>query len=145
MDTQQIVDAVHGFEGSLVVAPEPGSDFLELSWGDSYFYYAPDAAVPERTQPYGTIVTKDYPEDEVSELDKPNRFRVNVHVGRDRVTSLTAQNSNPAAVDTFFPHPLYRSAGWVSVVDPAEKTAELVISFLREAHDAARERSTRRG
>lgn len=145
MDTQQIVEAVQEFQGSLVVTPGLGSEFPELSWGDSYFYYAPDGVMPERTQPYGTIITKNYPDDAASDLDEPDRFRVNVYVGRNRAVALLTANADPATADAFFPHPLYGAAGWVSVVNPAEKTAKFVLSLLHDAHDVAHERSSRRG
>lgn len=147
---QEIIEEVRSFDGVLVVAPEAGSDFPELSWGDAYFYHAPDGRMPERTQPYGTIITKDYPDDTSSALDAPGRFRVNIHVGRERAESiiaagsLTGGDTAPTAVDVFRPHPLYGTAGWVCVIDPAEATEGAVLALLREAHEAARARTGRR-
>lgn len=147
---REIIEEVRSFDGALVVAPEAGSDFPELSWGDAYFYHAPDGRVPERTQPYGTIITKDYPDDTSSALDAPGRFRVNIHVGRERAESIIAAGSlpggdtDPTAVDVFRPHPLYGTAGWVCVIDPAEATEDAVLALLREAHEAARARTGRR-
>ncbi|KJL25725.1 hypothetical protein RN51_00519 [Microbacterium oxydans] len=147
---QEIIAEVRSFDGVLVVAPEAGSEFPELSWGDAYFYHAPDGRVPERTQPYGTIITKDYPDDTSSALDTPGRFRVNIHVGRERAESiieagsLTGGDTDPTAVDVFRPHPLYGTAGWVCVIDPAEATEGAVLALLREAHEAARSRTGRR-
>lgn len=69
MSMEQIIATVRGFEGALVVAPEPDGDFPEIAWGDAFFYYAPDGRIPRTTQPYGTIVTKDYPDDSASDLD----------------------------------------------------------------------------
>ena len=147
---QEIIAEVRSFDGVLVIAPEAGSDFPELSWGDAYFYHAPDGRMPERTQPYGTIITKDYPDDTSSALDAPGRFRVNIHVGRERAesiiaaASLTGDGNDPTAVDVFRPHPLYGHAGWVCVIDPAEATECAVLALLREAHEAARARTGRR-
>ncbi len=147
---QDIIEEVRSFDGELVVAPEAGSDFPELSWGDAYFYHAPDGRMPERTQPYGTIITKDYPDDTSSALDAPGRFRVNIHVGRERAESiiaagsLTGGDTDPTAVDVFRPHPLYGTAGWVCVINPAAATEGAVLALLREAHEAARARTGRR-
>ena len=147
---QEILEEVRAFSGVLVVAPEAGGDFPELSWGDAYFYYAPDGRVPERTQPYGTIITKDYPDDTSSALDAPGRFRVNIHVGRERAESIIAAGSltddgtDPTAVDVFRPHPLYGAAGWVCVIGPTETTDGAVLALLRDAHEAARARTERR-
>lgn len=142
MDRTSIIATVQTFDGALAAQPEPGSAFPEISWGDAYFYYAPDGIMPERTQPYGTIITKDYPDDADSQLDAPERFRVNVNVGRDAVAELPTE-LDPAVVDRFFPHPLYATAGWVSVVNPI-RTAEQLLALLRQAHDAARTRAERR-
>lgn len=140
----QIIDAVSEFEGVLVVIPGEGSDSPELAWGDAFFYYAPDGVMPERTQPYGTIVTKNYPDDEESRLDEPGRFRVNIHVGRRRAPQIVNEDAGPADADVFVSHPLYGTAGWVSVVNPATSTSERAMSLLRDAHDAARARASRR-
>lgn len=123
--------------------PEAGGPFPEIAWGDAFFYYAPDGAVPERTQPYGTIVTKDYPDDRASALDAPDRFRLNIHVGRERAAQLPL-GEDPAAADALARHPQYGDAGWVSVVNPGSRTAERVLALLREAHEAARARTERR-
>lgn len=144
MRLQEIIETVRGFEGALVVAPEEGSSFPELSWGDAYFYYAPDGRMPERMQPYGTIITKDYPDDTSFALEAAGRFRVNIHVGRERVGELVTEGSGPAQTDAFHRHPLYGSAGWVCVVEPAQQTADLVRALLRDAHEAARLRAERR-
>ena len=141
---QEIIDSVRGLDGALVVAPAEGSAFPELSWGDAYFYYAPDGRLPERTQPYGTVITKDYPDDASSMLDAPDRFRVNIHVGRDRAAELVTGSSDPTAADVFHPHPLYGASGWVCAIVPAERTSATVLDLLRDAHEAARSRAERR-
>ena len=144
MRIQEIIDIVRGFEGSLVVSPDEGSAFPELAWGDSFFFYAPDGIMPERTQPYGTIITKDYPDDERSRLGPAGRFRVNIHVGHGRSAELPMADADPAVTDSLFPHPLYGDAGWLSVVNPAEATSDAVIGLLQQAHDDARARWIRR-
>ena len=142
---QQIIETVRAFDGALVAVPEPGTDVPEVAWGDAFFYYAPDGVMPERTQPYGTIITKDYPDDTDSQLDPPGRFRVNIHLGRERAEQVTDAAATRSATDVFIAHPLYGSAGWVSVVNPGDRTAAAVLGLLREAHEAARARTERRG
>jgi hypothetical protein len=144
MEIQEVVDAVRAFDGALVVLPDESSRYPELAWGDAFFYHAPDGVMPERTQPYGTIITKNYPDDAASDLDVAGRFRVNIHVGRARAAELVDADAGPAQVDAFFPHPLYGTAGWVSVVNPAEATEARVIALLRAAHEDARARASRR-
>lgn len=161
LSIDQIVDAVRHLDGSLVVAPGVGDpDFPELAWGDAFFYYAPDGVMPRTVQPYGTIVTKNYPDDTLSDLDPPGRWRVNIHVDRATFRELTGTDTRsagrtehdapaavaigPATPDVVLPHPVYGSAGWIAVVNPGPATADVVLRLLREAHEAARSRAGRR-
>ncbi|MEV4974571.1 DUF6194 family protein [Streptomyces scopuliridis] len=148
---EQIIATVRDFDGALVFAPEPGDGFPELVLGDAFFYYAPDGRMPQNVQPYGTIVTKNYPDDTASDLDPPGRWRVNIHVGRPAFRELTGEEprglSRPrdyAAADSVMPHPVYGALGWICVVNPGERTTDTVMRLLRGAHDAARSRSERR-
>lgn len=143
---QEILEIARTFEGVLVVVPDERSGLPEVAWGDAFLYYAPDGVMPARTQPYATVVTKNYPDDERSQLDEPGRYRVNIHVGQDRASLLAGagEGADPAAADVFAPHPLYGAAGWISVVNPAAGTSEQVVALLRDAHEAARARASRR-
>ncbi|WP_313662445.1 DUF6194 family protein [Cellulosimicrobium cellulans] len=149
MSMEQILGTVRSFDGVLVLSPGPGSEFPALARGDHFFYYAPDGEVPHG-QPYGTVVTKDYPDDAASHLDEEGRWRVNVHVGRDRFRDLVGADprdgaaSEVAETDLVVPHPVYGALGWVCVVNPGERTTGLVLDLLRAAHDDARARAARR-
>ncbi|MFB7941445.1 DUF6194 family protein [Streptomyces sp. NPDC056049] len=148
---EQIIAAVRHLDGALVLLPGPGGDFPEQVWGDAFFYYAPDGRIPGNTQPYGTIVTRNQPGDTASDLDPPGRWRVNVRVDRATFRRLTGEEPRSlgrprdhAAADTVMPHPVYGPLGWVSVVDPGERTTDTVLGLLRDAHGAARARDARR-
>lgn len=142
---EQIITTVRGFEGALVLAPEHGGVFPEIGWGDAFFYYAPDGEVPQAVQPYGTIVTKNYPGDVLSALDAPGRLRVNIQLDRATFRQLTGESPvGHAAVDTVLPHPVYGAQNWICVVNPGERTYDTVLRLLRAAHDAARARFERR-
>lgn len=151
MSMQQIVAVVRGFHGALVLVPAPGSDFPEQAWGDAFFYYAPDGRMPRNQQPYATVVTRNQPDDSASDLDPPHRWRVNIHVDRATFRELTGEDPRSigrdrdhAAADQVMPHPVYGALGWVSVVNPGERTRNTVIRLLHEAHHAARARFERR-
>lgn len=151
MSMEQVIATVRGFDGALVVLPEPGGDFPEPAWGDAFFYYAPDGQMPRNVQPYGTIITKNHPDDTASDLDPPGRWRVNIHVDRATFRELTGEEprglSRPrdyATADSVVPHPVYGALGWVSVVNPGERTTDTVVRLLRGAHNAARARFVRR-
>ncbi|MEU6307520.1 DUF6194 family protein [Streptomyces chartreusis] len=148
---EQIIAAVRGLDGALVLLPGPEGDFPELAWGDAFFYHAPDGRIPLNTQPYGTIVTKDYPDDTVCDLDPPDRWRVNIHVDRATFEELTGEEPRGTtrprdytSTDTVLPHPVYGALGWLCVVNPGERTADTVLRLLRDAHEAARARAARR-
>lgn len=141
MSMQQIIETVRGFEGALVVEPRAGDGVPEHAIGDTFFYYAPDGVMPKK-QPYATIVTKDYPDDETSRLGD-GRWRVNINVGRRRLAELV-DGADPAAPDVLVAHPLYGALGWVAVVNPGVRTLPRVLELVREAHDAERRRMERR-
>lgn len=151
MSMQEILETVRAFDGVLELAPAEGSAFPEIAWGDHFFYYAPDGQVPQREQPYATIVTKNYPGDGQCDLDDPGRWRLNVHVGRTAFTELTGEDPRAAstaadftAVDTVLPHPVYRAQGWVAIVNPRTGTGSPAVRLLRRAHEEAARRAARR-
>lgn len=151
MSMEQILSVVRDLQGALVLAPQAGSQFPEVAWGDAFFYYAPDGQVPEHIQPYGTIVTKDYPDDTASRLDEEGRWRVNIHVDRQTFLRLTGEEPRSltrardfGAADVINPHPVYGALGWISIVNPGERMMSTAIRLLRFAHEAARARFERR-
>lgn len=152
MAMEQILSEVRTFEGLLEVAPLPGSELPETSWGDHFFYYAPDGQVPQNRQPYATIVTKNYLDDTASRLDDAGRWRLNIHVGTEifvelvgyRPDEIDDSSTDYSATDSFLPHPLYGAYGWVCVVNPAGATTEPALHALRRAHLADRRRVERR-
>ncbi len=148
---EQILETIRAFDGVLELAPTTGSEAPEIAWGDHFFYYAPDGQVPPRQQPYATIVTKNYPDDTQCDLDGPDRWRLNIHVGATVFTELfgeapqaDATPRNYTAVDTLLPHPVYRSQGWVAIINVGDETLPLAIRLLRRAHDDAKRRAARR-
>ncbi|WP_063008170.1 DUF6194 family protein [Nocardia kruczakiae] len=151
MEINEIIEFVEKLGGVLTLTPRPGDGTPDISWGDTFFYYAPDGVVP-RTQPFATIVTKNYPDDESSCLDRPNTFRLNIFAGTEAFTELTghtprdhaAYPADPSISDTLFPHPVYGAQGWLAVVNPGLQTATTVTDLLQRAHHIARTRYERR-
>lgn len=151
MSTEQILDTVRGFDGVLELAPTADSGHPEIAWGDHFFYYAPDGVIPRREQPFATVVSKNYPGDTRSGLDRPGRRRLNIHVGRARFLELLGEEPRAAgaswdfgAADTVVPHPVYRAQGWVAIVDPGDDTTAIAVELLRGAYDDACRRAARR-
>ncbi|MFE3542472.1 DUF6194 family protein [Nocardia sp. NPDC059177] len=147
MTITDIIDYVAGLGGVLVLSPAEGDGSPEISWGDTFFYYAPDGIVPTTTQPFATIVTKNYPGDERSRLDRPGAFRVNIAAGRQAFLDHTGHlppDADPGVPDTVHAHPVYSGAAWLAVVEPGERTDSVVRELLRDAHGRARARFEQR-
>lgn len=151
MSMNQLLRTIRAFDRVLELAPGEGSAFPEIAWGDHFFYYAPDGRTPRRQQPYATIVTKNYPDDAVCDLDHPDRWRLNVHVGAAAFVELTGEDPGAeaaprdyTATDVVLPHPVYRARGWVSIINPAASPHGLAIRLVRQAHEDAKRRAERR-
>ncbi|WP_068164425.1 DUF6194 family protein [Rhodococcus phenolicus] len=145
MSIDEIIDFVTGLGGVLACRPAPGDGSPEISWGDTFFYYAPDGQVPTTTQPFATIVTKDYPGDERSRLNRPDTFRLNVFAGKDAFTARMGArprdagtlDTDPSVPDRIVAHPVYGTLGWLCVVNPGPGTVADVRALLVQAHTSA--------
>ncbi|WP_280186306.1 DUF6194 family protein [Nocardia gipuzkoensis] len=151
MTIDEIIAFVSALDGVLTLTPGPGDGSPEISWGDTFFYYSPDGVVPTTTQPFATIVTKNYPGDEESHLDRPETFRVNINAGKEAFIQWTGHtprepstDHDPSATDTVIPHPVYKSAGWLAITNPAHRTTTPTRELLRSAYELARSRHNRR-
>jgi hypothetical protein len=148
MGIDDIIEFIDSLGGVLTLKPGPGDGSPEISWGDVFFYYAPDGVVP-RSQPFATIVTKDYPDDRGSRLDRPDAFRLNVFAGKAEFTARTGRDPrepatgdiDPSTADVVIAHPVYGRLGWLAVVNPGPRTATPIRELLHTAHHLARTRS----
>ncbi|MCZ2837696.1 DUF6194 family protein [Modestobacter sp. VKM Ac-2985] len=155
MTDDDVTTCVATLEGVVVWTASPGDGSPEIAWGDSFVYYSPGGTVPAATQPFATIVTKDYPDDSSSQLHRPGTFRVNIHVGTDAAARALAQQrstdctgaqpggSELAAADVLRPHPTYGRAGWLTVINPGERTEAITRALLTVAWENARSRYQR--
>ncbi|TDD79279.1 DUF6194 family protein [Actinomadura rubrisoli] len=150
MTMDEIIALVGGLDGVLTIRPAPGDGSPELTWGDTFFYYAPDGVTPATTQPFATIVTKNYPGDDASRLDRPDTFRVNISAGKEAFIRWTGHaprepaTTDPSAPDTVIAHPVYGTVGWLAVVNPGPRTETATRELLHQAHHLARTRHQRR-
>lgn len=106
--------------------------------GDMYFLYDPDADLPpERQLPFATIVTGNR-FDTISELDRPDVYRLNIGLTKTTYTERYATTTGDyTALDTVLPHPTYGAQHWVCVLNPGPATLETVRALLVEAHTFA--------
>ncbi|MEV7680024.1 DUF6194 family protein [Streptomyces sp. NPDC088341] len=157
MSIDEITEFLNGLDGVLALTPVPGDGSPEIAWGDTFFYHAPDGEIPKATQPFATIVTKDYPGDEESRLNRPGTFRLNLFAGKEAFTRWTGRQpreataseadprvADPSVADLVMAHPVYGTLGWLAVVNPGTRTEPAVRELLRTAHDLARSRHLRR-
>jgi len=99
MTIDDIIEHVTALGGVLTLRPQPGDGTPEISWGDVFFYYAPDGQLP-KTQPFATIVTKDYPDEPGSGLDRADAFRLNIFAGAAEFRAVTGREPRePTAQD----------------------------------------------
>lgn len=129
--------AANGSVRIQVAAREDGSP--EMAWGDT-FCFAVGADGQAKKMPFVTIVTKDYAGlDEESRLDR-GLYRVNLDVGKAKFEALFGfaprdladrrGDFDFAAVDTLIPHPTYGANGWVSIVEPGERSDDKLKGLL---------------
>ncbi|NJP65333.1 DUF6194 family protein [Streptomyces spiramenti] len=80
--------------------------------------------------------------------DVPNAWAD--HVPFDELLGIGNSEDGPAAdrdhaaTDVLQPHPVYRSHGWVAIVNPTERSLPELLRLLRSAHEDARRRAERR-
>ncbi|MFD9794157.1 DUF6194 family protein [Streptomyces sp. NPDC059070] len=152
MTIDEIIGFVESLDGVLTISPVSGDGTPEISWGDTFFSYAPDGTVPTTAQPFATVVTKNYPGDDASRLDRPDAFRVNIAAGREAFIRWTGHapreaapaEVDPSATDTVLAHPVYGTSGWLAIVNPGPRTEAATRELLRTAHHLARARHARR-
>ena len=151
MSVVSIRHHIESLGGVLTLAPAPGDGTPEIAWGDFFFYYAPDGVLPNG-QPFATIVTKDYPDDTTSRLNREGAFRVNVAAGAMQFRRWTGREPRQLTVapidpvdDVVLAHPVYGELGWLCVTNPGPHSSESLRDLLRTAHAAARARYERRG
>lgn len=150
MDQEDIIRSiVETFTGIQLLQPTDGPGA-----GDTFIYYAPDTFDPARQMPFATIVTKDYGEfDNVSHLDRPGVYRLNIGISRDTFRALfghlpNEEDSSGTIYDyvtsnTLMPHPIYAKQAFVCILTPQTDTFESIKPLLAEAYEIVVARHTR--
>lgn len=119
--------------GARVLVASAHNGAPEAAWGDTFCYHDPDGTEDQKW-PFATIVTHDTSGwDEVSGLDRPGAFRLNLHVGRPHVPEAT-KDLDYSEADVVLPHPQYAAQGWIAIVNPARRAQ------VQELADIAQQR-----
>ena len=139
MTEDEVRDLIGSLDGVRVVVAGEENGAPQSAWGDSFFYFDPDDTGDQHMM-FATIVVHDYEDwDEVSNLDRPGAFRVNLAVGRANVPPVE-DKIDYSQEDVLLPHPQYAVQGWVAIVNPGPAMAGRLSELVRLAHARAVER-----
>ena len=116
-----------------------------VNLGYTFFFYRDD-----HMHAFATIASNGNEYEQISKLDRPGVYRLNIGVSRETFRSLFGTKKiNPGdydftILDTLLPHPDYSSQFFLCVLSPSEATFERVRPMLAEAYDIAMNRYNRR-
>ena len=114
------------------------------NFGYTFFFYGAD-----RKLPFATIASSDNVYDRISNLDRPEAFRLNIGVSKQTFRALFGPEKvdltlhDFTAFDKIMPHPVYASQSFVCVLNPSDATFEHVRTLLAEAYELAVRRHTK--
>ena len=114
-------------------------------FGYTFFFYGSDHKIP-----FATLASSDNDYDRISNLDRPDVFRLNIGVSKQTFQSLfgTAKidvsTYDFTVLDVIMPHPEYAQQYFICVLSPSEATFARISTLLAEAYDIAVRRYTRR-
>ena len=127
-----------------IIETFPNVEMAE-NFGYTFFFYGDDHRLP-----FATLAASDNDYDQVSNLDRPGVFRLNIGVSKQTFQSLfgtgvvTLSDYDFTALDQIMPHPVYAAQYFVCVLNPGEATFQTVQRFLAEAYDIAARRHAKR-
>jgi hypothetical protein len=115
------------------------------AYGYTFFFYD-----SERMLPFASLTASDNEYDRVSNLDRPDVYRLNIGVGRQTFQALFGSDKVDVSgydfttLDNIMPHPEYAKQHFLCVLSPGAATWERVRALLAEAYEIAVQRHTRR-
>lgn len=116
------------------------STFVQNEHG--VFFYSKEG----QTFPFATIVFQDNEYDNLSQLDRPWFFRLNIGISQDVSRELFGEiNPNSeewktrdfSVENTLIPHPMYASLGRVSIINPSQLSFDNLKIYLNRSYNAA--------
>lgn len=116
-----------------------------VNLGYTFFFYRDD-----HMHAFATIASNGNEYEQVSRLDRPGVYRLNIGVSRETFRSLfgTGKVDTSAydftALDVILPHPDYSSQNFICVLSPSEGTFEKLRPMLAEAYEVAATRYNKR-
>ena len=116
-----------------------------VNMGYTFFFYRDD-----HMHAFATIASNGNEYEQVSKLERPGIYRLNIGVNRETFHSLFGKGKmdlSPydfTALDTIMPHPDYSSQFFICVLSPSEASFEKIKPLLAEAHEVAMKRYNKR-
>src|SRR5512141_694011 len=113
------------------------------AYGYNMFFYSSD-----RKLSFATMISSDYDYDNISNLNRPGVYRLNIGVSKQTFQLLfgtgevNIKDYDFTALDVIMPHPEYAQYHFICVLSPSEETFEEIRSLLAEAYDIAARRYT---
>jgi hypothetical protein len=112
-----------------------------VNLGYTFFFYRDD-----HMHAFATIASNGNEYEQISKLDRPGVYRLNIGVGRETFQSLfgtkkiNVSDYDFTVLDTLLPHPDYSSQSFICVLSPSEVTFERIRPMLAEAYEIAMKR-----
>jgi hypothetical protein len=116
-----------------------------INMGYTFFFYRDD-----HMHAFATIASNGNEYEQISKLDRPGIYRLNIGVSRDTFQAMFGKGKidvsayDFTALDTIMPHPDYSSQYFLCVLSPSEATFERIHPMLAEAYDVAMKRYNKR-
>ena len=117
----------------------------DVNLGYVFFFYKDD-----HMHAFATIASNGNEYEQVSALDRPGVYRLNIGLSRETFRSMYGKGKvdvsayDFTALDVIMPHPDYSSQFFICVLSPSEKTFERIRPMLAEAYDVAMQRYNKR-
>lgn len=108
------------------------------AYGYVFFFHSSDEMLP-----FASLIDADTAYDKVSDLNRPNVYRLNIGLSPKTYAELIPGGSTDVAgvdfkaLDIFLPHPEYAKQRYVCILSPTGERLERVKSLLDEAYDLA--------
>lgn len=116
-----------------------------VNMGYTFFFYKDD-----HMHAFLTIASNGNEYEQISKLDRPGVYRLNIGVSRETFRELfgtkkiNVSDYDFTALDTIMPHPDYSSQHFLCVLSPSEATFERIRPMLAQAYDIAMKRYNKR-
>ena len=141
MKVEEIFDYVTSEYEGIVIAE---------NWGERGLFYNPDGKLPKGVYIL-TFKEKDGPNDNASNVNRPNVHRLNLGISKDTFKimfgelperpaagSIVNTGHNFESLDKMMPHPVYGWMSWICVLNPSSNTFEKLKPLIHESIELAK-------